>query len=80
MENDFLASDADIATSAELHFVNHSNNGDFDSWITLTGDVSEESFTVDVPDYGGFFVVCLFGLGMLCGLFFSYLSRWEMNQ
>ena len=80
MENDFLATDAELASDSELHLTNHTNDSDFDSWITLTGDVSEDSFSVDIPDYGSFFVVCLFGLGMLCGLFFAYLSRWEMDR
>lgn len=80
MGNDFVATDAEISSPAELHLVNHTNNGDFDSWVTLTGDVSEDSFSVDVPDYGSFFIVCLFGLGMLCGLVFAYLSRWEMER
>lgn len=72
----YAASPSELATAPELHISNHADSSDFDSWITLTGSISEDEFTVDIPEYTSFFVCCLFGMGMICGLVFAYISSW----
>jgi hypothetical protein len=80
MDNDeytvSFASPAELATVPELHLRNNAGSSDFDQWVTLTGSISDDEFTVDIPEYTSFFVCCLFGMGMICGLIFAYISGW----
>lgn len=71
-----FASPAELATAPELHIRNSAGSSDFDQWVTITGSISEDEFSVDIPEYTSFFVCCLFGMGMICGLIFAYISSW----
>lgn len=78
---DELATRGSLATDAQItqHFDMHLD-GDGEEWITLVGDISDEEFSVQIPNYANFQIVSIFALGLIAGILFGWLSSWGNNS
>lgn len=88
---DFLKNGAkmneEITTNSEIESVPDSEQNEYDSvpadsnpfyeYITIADPNLESYNVVNIPNYVPYFLGIIFGIGILSGLFFSWVSAWK---
>lgn len=72
---EILATVSELGTPAQLHFSNDIH-GDMEEWTDIYGEITEDSFSAQIPYNGYYQVGVLFALGLIAGLFFGWVSSW----
>ena len=87
MKNGETMNNEEISTSSEIEDVSNTEQNSYDyasvdsnsfyEYITIADPNLESYNVVNLPNYVPYFLGIIFGIGILSGLFFAWVSSWK---
>lgn len=66
-----------MATDSEIQFISQDST-DFYEYIVIADDSLDTLNVANIPSYVPYYISIIFAIGVLCGLFFGWVSSWKL--
>lgn len=66
-----------MATDSEVHEFVNADSTEFYEYIVVADDSFDSVNVINQPSYIPYFISIIFAIGVLCGLFFGWVSSWK---
>ena len=66
-----------MATDSEIQFISQDST-DFYEYIVISDDSLDTVNVANIPSYVPYYISIIFAIGVLCGLFFGWVSSWKL--
>ena len=67
-----------LSTNSEIpHFLS-ADSTEFYEYIVIADDTLETVNVANIPSYVPYYLTIIFGLGVIAGLFFGWVSSWRL--